>query len=262
MINVYVHTEAGFGNVLFMVLNGASTTRENNGLLKIIHRSNPAGRPHISAYHLFRNFSIEDPKNAVQIYKEKHFYYTPRPIFSSDVLLYGFFQSWKYFTGEDIDNVKRLMFENSDKVKEWQNEFQNKFQDKKVLLLHVRRTDYVQKHETHNCQPEEYYINALDKIYDDHTILASSDDIMFLKKWDLLKKYNHKILNEGVEKTFVWMTMCDDYIIANSTLSLLSYYFRDKENAKLIAPHKWFGPDGPEYKIEDIVRVDEKVTLL
>ena len=49
------------------------------------------------------------------------------------------------------------------------------------------------------------------------------------------------------------MTFCDNFIIANSTLSLVAYLLRNNQTAKIVAPKKWFGSVGYKYKIEDIV---------
>jgi hypothetical protein len=58
------------------------------------------------------------------------------------------------------------------------------------------------------------------------------------------------------------MTMCHEFIISNSTFSLLAYYFRKNKRAKLCIPIKWFGPDGPKYKISDLVEVTDDVHVL
>ncbi len=49
------------------------------------------------------------------------------------------------------------------------------------------------------------------------------------------------------------MSLCDNFIIANSTLSLCSYLLRKKKDAKIVGPKIWFGSGGYKYKIEDIL---------
>ena len=49
------------------------------------------------------------------------------------------------------------------------------------------------------------------------------------------------------------MSLCDYFIIANSTLSLCAYFLRDNSDSILIGPKNWFGPDAPKHKLEDIL---------
>ena len=49
------------------------------------------------------------------------------------------------------------------------------------------------------------------------------------------------------------MSLCTHFIIANSTLSLASYFLRNNKDAILHGPLNWFGPGIPKYKIEDIL---------
>lgn len=266
--NFYVYTTAGFGNVLFMLMNGYALARKNGGSLFAINSSNPAGRPHIGQYHLFRNFPRQDPQRGFSQYNEPHFKYAePNVSQPTDYVLGGYYQSWKYTTERDIEELKEMMMRKSPIIEMWRSEFQDILKrsgKKKALLVHVRRTDYIGAHECHPVQPQAYYEKALEELHsDDHLIIASSDDTPYLKQWELLKKYDHYIVEEGIEKSWVWMTMCDDFIIANSSMSLGAYYFRDNKDARLRAPSTWFGPKGPQFDIEEIVKLqsgDVKVT--
>ena len=258
--NFYVYTTAGFGNVLFMLMNGHALARKHGGSLFAINSSNPAGRPHIRQYHLFRNIHLQDPRQGFTQYNEPHFKYAePNVSQPTDYLLGGYYQSWKYTTEKDIEELKEMMMRQSPIIEMWRSEFRDILQKsgkKKALLVHVRRTDYIGAHECHPVQPQAYYEKALEELHsDDHLIIASSDDTPYLKQWELLKKYNHYIVEEGIEKSWVWMTMCDDFIIANSSMSLGAYYFRDNKEARLRAPSTWFGPKGPAFDIEEIVKV-------
>jgi len=49
------------------------------------------------------------------------------------------------------------------------------------------------------------------------------------------------------------MSMCNNFIIANSTMSLIAYYLRKHNDAKIILPSKWFGINGPCYDFNDII---------
>jgi hypothetical protein len=109
----------------------------------------------------------------------------------------------------------------------------------------------------HPICSDEYYIDAINKINsinDDVTYLVFSDDIKFISEWSVIKNYKYKIINEvDPVKTLLLMSLCDYFIIANSTLSLCAYFLRDKNESILIGPKNWFGPDAPKHKLEDIL---------
>ena len=58
------------------------------------------------------------------------------------------------------------------------------------------------------------------------------------------------------------MSLCDNFIISNSSFSLCAYYFRNVEQAKIVAPLNWFGPAGPKFDLNDLVPDTENRILL
>jgi len=50
------------------------------------------------------------------------------------------------------------------------------------------------------------------------------------------------------------MSLCDNFIIANSSLSLSAYLLRQNKKAKLVAPNNWFGPKlNIKFNINDFI---------
>jgi hypothetical protein len=167
------------------------------------------------------------------------------------------------------------------------------------IALHVRRTDYLQFSHFHSNLTDNYYKHALDTMVAEltkqnetssefplkYTLYIFSDDIEFVKSWDFLdyarnikishsskeldssKEHSHNIdivivtLDDTLE-TWLLMTKCDHFIIANSSFSLSAYLFRDHYNAKLCIPKRWFEAAGPQYKHEDLVPLTSNVFII
>ena len=109
----------------------------------------------------------------------------------------------------------------------------------------------------HPVCSEAYYEKSFDIISEmipNIKFLIFSDDLQYLNNWKLLKDYNHEIIKEVDSiKTLISMSLCDHFILANSTLSLCSYFLRNKKNSIIIGPKNWFGTKAPIWKIEDIL---------
>ena len=112
-------------------------------------------------------------------------------------------------------------------------------------------------HDIHPVQELTYYQKSLDLISEkvnNIKLIVFSDDINYVKKLKLFNNYDtYFVTEEDPEKSFILMTMCDNFIIANSSMSLLSYYFRNNSEAICCSTGKWFGDKGPKYEINDIL---------
>ena len=150
-------------------------------------------------------------------------------------------------------------------------EFHSKFSDPTLVtvMLHVRRGDYLKLQNYHPVQTEEYFKACIEHVIGKLSagpgginIMAFSDDVEYLREWEMLKGYNHVIVDTKEEvETFDIMRRCDHFIISNSSFSLLAYYFRESDKANnetiVCAPSKWFGKDGPQFDLDDMVPPSE-----
>ena len=89
-----------------------------------------------------------------------------------NVDLFGYFQSPKYF--EHIKDEIKNDFKFSNEVESLCNEMYESISGKKVVSLHIRRTDYTVNN-NHPLQPMSYYENALNYLIE-CSILVFSDD--------------------------------------------------------------------------------------
>lgn len=155
--------------------------------------------------------------------------------------LWGYWQSEKYFK-ENADVIRnnleidpRIDYHIKDNYPFIGNE--------KTASIHIRRTDYVSSNGYHPVQSVSYYEQALEQIEYDKLIVFS-DDIDWCK--DNLN-FNNMVFAEGntdIEDLYL-MSACDDNVIANSSFSWWAAWLNKNPKKKIIAPEKWFGPQGP-----------------
>lgn len=179
------------------------------------------------------------------IWTEKsHKYY---PIHPNARILMGYFQSWKYFDKYRVDIRDLLRSNESEIFAEQKSRFSG------GVCVHFRwGGDGLAKFT--DIQPvctKEYYHEAM-KLFPNNKFL------LFCEEPDLVKDFagpNVEIVHEPDPlKTIFLMSLCDHFIIANSSMSLMAYYMREHEDAKLVAPKTWIHSTGPEHDINDIIK--------
>ena len=187
------------------------------------------------------------------LYSEPHFYYDPIPHVpeKSIILLRGYFQSYKYFWDVMGDITSQLQTNLGEDF--MKKEYDALSLGNKTVCVHIRRKDYLTLSEIHTVLPEEYYREALSHI--DGRLLIFSDDPGSIQHWDVWKSRETVFVDEPDPVRTLWlMSLCDSFIIANSSLSLNAYlmakFLRD---APGVAPKNWFGPKGAQFLIDDIV---------
>lgn len=243
---IYVLPRGGFGNILFNVLVGYSLSKKYN-LNLVFYNNYKDNRKNMDSYDLFKNLkytSYIEP--GVQLIREPSFMYSDIVLRDSNYLLDGYFQSYKY-SKNCIPEIKKIL------------QLPESILD--ATMLHVRRGDYLEMSNIHPVQSEEYFQKSLETI-NPNKLLVFSDDMEFVKNWGLLKNYNCEFIAADVEDCFKLMIQCKNFIISNSSLSLLSYLLRNYQDAKLCIPQKWFGPDGPKFCISDLVDITDKVYVI
>jgi hypothetical protein len=196
--------------------------------------------------------------------EQKHNYEHTGHIFDPNALslsdetdIAGYFQSEKYFSHCSEDIRKEFSFKNQ---KLYQEVSMHMKSLPTKIGVHVRRGDYVKKQHFHPlCHPEYYRaaINELTLDLNDFVLYVFSDDIEWCKQ-NFNSITNAKVIFDesggdeqnyfqNQEKTLMKMTMCDRFIIANSSYSWWGAWLG--KNEKVIAPRSWFAwMDESEYK--------------
>jgi hypothetical protein len=154
------------------------------------------------------------------------------------VSLLGFFQSEKYFNNVRDDLLKDFTFtdEYLEPCKRMIKDVEN------PIALHIRRTDYTQYNHHPICDIN-YYKEALTLFDSDREVIIFSDD----PEWCLQESTfnNDRFLVSETNDQYLdlcMMTLCSDFIIANSSFSWWGAWLSTNEHKKVVAPSKWFGP--------------------
>ena len=148
----------------------------------------------------------------------------------------------------DILNIKKKQ----EDVKEEYNSLFNK----KTIAVHFRIGDYVGLQHNHPIMLLAYYENAfkhlennLENIKDGYDILyfcqKQDNNIVnnYIKAINKDRGYNFVKISDDIPdwKQLLLMSLCDNFIIANSTFSWFGAYFSENINKNILYPSIWFG---------------------
>ena len=150
--------------------------------------------------------------------------------------LYGFFQTEKYF--KHIEKQIRKDFTFKDDIKNECDDLIKQFTN--PIALHIRRGDFVWNNKNHPPLSLDYYKSALELFDSDREVIIFSDDTKWCKEQELFADDRFAVAEGGDQfYDMCLMSMCDDFIIANSTFSWWGAWLGNR--GKVIAPKKWFG---------------------
>ncbi len=262
----------GLGNLLFMHHAGYALARDTHRELLIQAEYNDPKRPNVSEYQqlfqhakMIKRADMHNLQGNVANVGESSFGYVPWSQRIRDdaqhVVIHGYFQSYKYFEKYTTE-IRDLLWAN---VREQYENVATRFHaDRPTICLHVRRGDYLHLPQYHPTQSDAYYIECLHHIQrcaniEHPLVIVFSDDPAYVTSWvRKIMPNTEVIIDDTVDpvECLIKMSLCDHFIIANSSLSLNAYYLRKNANALLCAPQQWFGPQGPSFNIRDLVPDD------
>lgn len=204
-----------------------------------------------------------------RLIRETGFYYNEIPKIpeSINILLYGYWQSYKYFdSAKDtifrwikIDELRKTIYNEystyftslqveDDKIHET-DEIQ-------VVSMHFRLGDYKSLPDCHPILPKEYYYKSLKYIKESNNNITTKvlyfceaednrivseiigylqmlfEDTIFIKVDDTIPDWKQMII----------MSLCDNNIIANSSFSWWGAYLNNDISKIVCYPDVWFGP--------------------
>ena len=186
--------------------------------------------------------------------KEKTFSYTKIQNVNQDVMLFGYYQSYKYFDRylHTIFNMLRIKKQQEDVYEKYSNYFNNNIGE--TCGIHFRLGDYKDIQDYHPIMPYEYYNNSLKYLTSVKHITRvlyfcqKEDNIIVDKNIERLQNINHDIEFVKVSDDIpdwcqmLLMSLCDNQIIANSSFSWWGAYLCNKERNEVYYPSVWFGP--------------------
>ena len=229
--------KGGLCNQLFMLFAGISYALDN-GIDYFVY-------PTLIAKDYFNNF-FKSIKSNVNIpidldkcikYEEPNFHYNEITQNQSNILIKGYFQSYKYFEN-NYDKILKIM----------NISLKNKLN--KTISIHFRIGDYIGLQYNHNILPISYYINALEFLktkidINEYKILVFCQECDNQIVFTNLKKlnYNFEKVNDNIEdyEQLLLMASCEHNIIANSTFSWWGAYLNNNKSKIVCYPSQWFG---------------------
>ena len=182
----------------------------------------------------------------------------------------GYRQSERYF--KNIEESIREDYEFKDEIYIPCKEFMDQFNGN-ISLLHIRRGDNVGRPDWYPIPTIEHYEYLLEKYFDNNQpILICSDDLDWVKEQKLFSKdrfylsetriyYPNEVLNGAgnMEMSLVpyydlcMMSLCNDAIIANSSLSWWGAWLQKNPNKKIITQTPWFGEKLAFNNLKDLI---------
>jgi hypothetical protein len=251
MISIFL--QAGLGNQFFQLYTAIAYAMEHNEKLVIPELKWDADkRPSYWDSIFSRLAAAIDPKlspGSLPRLKEEGFHYTPLPK-KTKVILFGYFQSYKYFDKHAEAISKKL------NIRMEQEMIKTKYCTlKETISLHFRIGDYMNVQLQHPLLSDKYYSDAIAEIIKktkktDWNIIYFCEekdnnpvnqrlrkikkrfpDLSFYKAPDTMQDWEQLLL----------MSCSDHNIIANSTFSWWGAYLNRNPDKLICYPETWFG---------------------
>jgi hypothetical protein len=203
-------------------------------------------------------FLIKELPQPIHIMSEKDFTFNElnvNEMINKDILLHGYFQSYKYFE-EYYDVIYRILCLEKMKNLVLENIGIQKNNLKNCISMHFRIGDYKKIQHVHPLATQNYYQEALKFIQEKnpdtpYTIYYFCEDqdiedvIPIIRELSLF--YSLYRFEKGTKQLSDWeqllfMSCCNHNIIANSTFSWWAAYFNSWEDKIVCYPSVWFGP--------------------
>ena len=189
-------------------------------------------------------------------YREPHHHYKEIPFVNQNILLFGYYQSYRYFEDKKDYIVALLSIQQQQQnIKSQCSEY---FDPNYVTIsMHFRLGDYKEKQDYHPIMPYEYYENAMFNILLYRPFTKPYRVLYFCEREDndivnshiqrLRNKYDaveFVKVDDNIEdwKQMLLMSCCDNNIIANSSFSWWAGYLNESPGKFVCYPHTWFGP--------------------
>jgi hypothetical protein len=164
-------------------------------------------------------------------YVEPHFHYKEIPKIDENMILFGYYQSEKYF--KDFADVI---------LKDFEFKYPpHRDIQSNTTSIHVRRGDYLNLPDHHPVCSVEYYKEAM-SFFPNQKFLVFSNDLDWCKEHINGDNIEY---SEGLSpaEDLQLMILCDNHIIANSSFSWWGAWLGHNKDKKVIAPSKWFGSE-------------------
>jgi hypothetical protein len=237
------------GNMMFEIAHAYAKSIEYNRQLVVPNSESSSG--HLEK-NLFRklDFSIKysNQDSYAKVVDAPFNYEEVKPYNDIPTIFRGYYQSEKYFKKYN-QVVKDLYSPPNDFVSKALKDFPF-LGNSTVGAINVRRGDYLTMPKYHPVISSDYINEAIKHLPKCEKILVLSDGISWCR--ENIKLDNLIFVENYWDCEGIWLlSLCDHFIISNSTFSWWGAYLSRNENKKVVAPDTWFGPEIRE-KTDDI----------
>ena len=172
-----------------------------------------------------------------------------------DVSLVGFFQTEKYF--KNIEEEIRDDFTFRQEIRSECDELvEDAFEE--PIALHIRRGDFLKNSGNHHNLGLDYYKQALNQFNPKQQVVIFSDDPQWCLEQELFEGDRFMVSSgNGPYHDLYLMSLCSDFIIANSTFSWWGAWLANR--GTVVAPKKWFGPNNEHLSTKDLYPASWKI---
>jgi len=232
------------GNMMFQIAHGFAKSLKYNR--QFIVPSEESSSKHLEK-NLFRklNFLIRttpSPNSSKHIWSPFNYTKIDEPANDIPTVYAGWYQSEKFFEGYN-NNIKDLYSPTESFIQKALKDFPF-LKDSVVCALNVRRGDYLTQSTRHPVITLEYINEAYKQLPPHDKLIIMSDDI----KWceENIKLPNSVFIDPSKywDHEGIWLlSLCDHFIISNSSFSWWGAWLSKTTDKKVIAPSIWVGPD-------------------
>ena len=187
----------------------------------------------------------------VKVIQERHFHFDEE-LFNNcpdNICLVGYLQTEKYFS-----HIRKTILEDFEFIDDIQNPCLEMMSDmNSPIALHIRRGDFLINSLNHHNLTLDYYQEAISQFDSDREVIIFSDDPDWCKEQEIFS--GDRFLVSESSNSYVdlcLMSMCSDFIIANSTFSWWGAWLSKNESKTVIAPSKWFGVNNLHHNLKDL----------
>ncbi len=168
-----------------------------------------------------------------------HNFFEPKqPNVKEQTIINGYFQSDFYYN--KLVNPQKIKIHDRF-LKQFEELFGELFLNNKVVVVHIRRTDYLKYGKRDISLPIDFFKRQLDSIpnINSYKVVFISDDMTFVKE-NFISQPNYIFSENSEIIDFQLIQNAEIAIISNSTFAWWAAFLSSK-NKLVIAPKNWFG---------------------
>jgi hypothetical protein len=179
-------------------------------------------------------FPLYNPELEYQIIQETTHNYSSINLKNGNFNLNGWFQSEKYF---DIDSVKKCFEFRPEIVLEVKEKYK-KALEKRNILISIRRGDFVSHPYYFQLDYSYYFLGIVENFPDwkERNLIFTSDDIGYCKNHFKFLSNAIFVEKSNVIEQLVLGSLCNDFVISNSTFSWWQAWLGENQTTKIICP--------------------------